>query len=166
MPRAAHGWFSDYDSLTFGVQHLRNSIIVGLGNKEGERIALDLPADSAGLLALVGHGTDRERCPFDREVEITGKLYVSAGADTVAASCDDRLEPWEGPQVLLRVGFEPHERALTMAVRDPFARRGFSVKLPNSARNALFAAIWQPREDHNIKILGRGRLEGRLSVTT
>lgn len=166
MPRTAHGWFSDYDSLTLGVQQLRKSVILGLGTADGTRIALDLPTESAGLLALAGHGTNEERCPFDREIEVVGKLYVSEGMEPVASSCDERLEPWEGPQVLLRVGLEPHERALTLSVRDPFARHGFSLKLPNLARNAFFAVLWQPREDHNIPTLGRGRIEGRLSVTT
>lgn len=164
MPRTARGWIGAYQPLDFKIAHLKNQVLFALRSPTGARIAFELSTLSAGLVALMGRDEDtRMSSNFtafpDAEIEVVGKLFVAE--ETAEISCDPQLERWEGAMRPIRMQFEPQPQSIIWSVRDPDARTGFVLKLPERARFALFKALL-PIDVLNCS--GAGRIEGTLEV--
>ena len=164
MPRTSKGWSGDYSPLVLNVTHEAQRVLFGIVGKSDLRIAVDLSSEAANMLAMLGRiDTNGAAYPHDLKAEVLGKLLVVDGGEL--AACDPGLERWEGKPRPLQVGFQVEERQTIFSMRDPVARVGFDLKLPVLARNALFAAIIQPRMKTNEELDASGSIEGTLEVT-
>lgn len=160
MSRTKQGWIGGLEPLSLAVDHSPTHVLVGITNKEGHRIAVELRHDQASMLALIGRQEEERPPVMDAEFEVNGRLFVS---DTfVGVSCEPTIDRWEGPIVPIRMQFEEQPRRLLWSARDPSSETGFVLKLTERARGTLFAAIAPTR---NIQLRSACSIEGDLEVT-
>lgn len=160
MPLTKNGWLRGLEPLRFSVKHFHNHVLFSITNTDGVKVAMELHRKHADFVALVGR-QEVERPPIvDAEFDVDGKLFVSDSP--VEASCEAAVETWEGRPVPLRMQMEQQPRCILWSVRDPENQVGFILKLTETARGTVFAAIAPNSE---FRSNAQCTIEGDLEIT-